>query len=404
MNDRSDLHRSLSAWLAAQAPNREPDGLLERVTAELDATRRLPGWVVPERWLPMQTTARFGTAARTVIILALLTLLLASLAAIGVGSQPGPVPAPPFGLARNGLIAFDAGGDIWVADPDGSDPRLFVSGPGLDIDPTFSPDGTKLAFWSLEAPEDSLITIDDTPDVTTVSRLLGSGRASLLVSDVDDRSAAEPRVIVEDLRLDSLGMPPSWSPASDALAYGHVEEANKVIDIVDLASGKPRRVTSGDSPSWSPDGVRLAYRSATFPNGVMVVGVDGSGTHQVTTVPGSGYAFAGPQWSPDGQTIAFYAGSDGDHDIWAVSADGSNEEPVSGDVADEYWPAWSPDGTRLAFLESGDHVVVADQADRWAATQLESDRLGVTYPLTWSPDGTRLIGFPLARPLRPPSP
>ena len=143
---------SLTAWLDEQAPMREPDGLLERVTGRIDSARAgSPAGPSSKGGSPCRPQARFGAIPRTAIILALLTLLLASLAAIGVGSQPGPDPAPPFGLARNGLIAFDSGGDIWVAEPDGSDPRLFVSGPGFDIDPTFSPDGTKLAFWSLEA-------------------------------------------------------------------------------------------------------------------------------------------------------------------------------------------------------------------------------------------------------------
>jgi hypothetical protein len=208
MKDRPAFERTLTAWLEQQAPPYEPAGLRERVAADVATTRRLPSWVVLERWRPMQTTARLGPGTRAAIILALLTLLLATFAAIGIGAPSDSEPAPPFGLARNGLIAFDSGGDIWVADADGSDPRLFVSGPGFDIAPAFSPDGTKLAFWSLEVPEDSLITIGDRPDITTVSRLLGSGTASLMVSDVAGAESSEPRALAGGLHLDAMGLPP----------------------------------------------------------------------------------------------------------------------------------------------------------------------------------------------------
>ena len=52
------------------------------------STRRLPGPVLIERWLPMQTQARFGAIPRTAIILVTLGLLAALLTAIAVASQP----------------------------------------------------------------------------------------------------------------------------------------------------------------------------------------------------------------------------------------------------------------------------------------------------------------------------
>ena len=88
MNDNARFDRTLTAWLDEQAPPREPDRLLEAVTAEVAHTRRLPGWVIPERWIPMQTRALFGAIPRTVVILALLALLVASAAVIAAGQAP----------------------------------------------------------------------------------------------------------------------------------------------------------------------------------------------------------------------------------------------------------------------------------------------------------------------------
>lgn len=43
-------------------------------------------------------------------------------------------------------IAFVYGGDIWVADKSGQNPRRLTINPGVELNPVFSPDGQKIAF------------------------------------------------------------------------------------------------------------------------------------------------------------------------------------------------------------------------------------------------------------------
>lgn len=43
-------------------------------------------------------------------------------------------------------IAFVYGGDIWVADKSGQQPRRLTINPGVELNPVFSPDGQKIAF------------------------------------------------------------------------------------------------------------------------------------------------------------------------------------------------------------------------------------------------------------------
>mgnify|MGYP000880620644 CR=1 FL=1 len=43
-------------------------------------------------------------------------------------------------------IAFVYGGDIWIADKNGANPRRLTTNPGVEQNPMFSPDGKKLAF------------------------------------------------------------------------------------------------------------------------------------------------------------------------------------------------------------------------------------------------------------------
>jgi hypothetical protein len=81
---------------------------------------------------------------RTVgVAIALIALLVATL--VYVGSRQTRLP-PPFGVARNGSIAYAANGDIYTADPVNGSERVIVAGEALDRAPTFSRDGTKVAF------------------------------------------------------------------------------------------------------------------------------------------------------------------------------------------------------------------------------------------------------------------
>src|SRR5262245_15025262 len=58
-----------------------------------------------------------------------------------------------------GRIAFGYADDIWVADPDGKNPRRLTSHPGAEQNPYFSPDGRHIAFTA---------SYDGNPDVYVV--------------------------------------------------------------------------------------------------------------------------------------------------------------------------------------------------------------------------------------------
>ena len=46
--------------------------------------------------------------------------------------------------------------NIWIVGVEGGTPRRFTAGPRRDIEPQWSPDGTRLAFLSERAPKDKL--------------------------------------------------------------------------------------------------------------------------------------------------------------------------------------------------------------------------------------------------------
>lgn len=384
--------RHISAWLDERAQLHAPDGLLADTLERTARIRARPAWRIPERWIPMPTSIRLALIPRSAIVLVVLLVAALFGAAIAVASQPsGPPLPPPTGVARNGLLAWDAGGDIWVANPDGSDPHAITSGPGVDINPTFSPDGTLLAYWSL---------VDLSPEIpltqTRVSLLVSRSTQSLVVVRPD---GTDPMVLVEGVRPDRAGLPVSWAPDSRRLVYSILDGSGSPVQIVSVDGGPPVTIAQGEAPTWSPDGSLIAYRGLAIPSGVMVVRPDGTDAHQVTAARGSGYAFMLPQWSPDASRITFYAAADGAHDIWIADADGSNERALSTELADEFWPYWSPDGSRIAFMTAGTDpqqvmgnysVIDPDGGER---LELALGSMAGGAPTIWSPDGTMILGF-----------
>ena len=138
MTPRNDFDLSLTAWLDERAEPHAPPHLMEVVVARTTRTRPRPAWRIPERWIPVPLTLRLAVVPRVVLILLLLAAMLATaIAGAAIGGQLHWFNASPLlpstGPAGNGLIAFDAGDDIWVVNPDGSDPRQLTSGPGLRI-------------------------------------------------------------------------------------------------------------------------------------------------------------------------------------------------------------------------------------------------------------------------------
>ena len=124
----------------------------------------------------METRARLGAVPRAAIIVVTLALLTALAAgAIVAGSSSGPTLPAPFGAADNGLIAFVSEGDIYVIEPDGSDRRQITSGLEGVSGPTWSRDGTRLAYWTGPAGEPASLVVTDVDgsDPVAVATTLG---------------------------------------------------------------------------------------------------------------------------------------------------------------------------------------------------------------------------------------
>ena len=130
------FERQLPVALTDLADPRTPDYLTD-ILGRTAVTRQRPAWASVERWLPMElVTARAPTTRmpwRRIGVFALLIVLLAAMVAAYVGSRPR-LPAP-YGRAANGLIAYDAEGDIYSMDPGTGQTAALVTGSTFDARP-----------------------------------------------------------------------------------------------------------------------------------------------------------------------------------------------------------------------------------------------------------------------------
>jgi TolB protein len=240
-------------------------------------------------------------------------------------------PGPRSGggsISLSGRIAFDNFDDVWTIDADGTDLTRLTHSPGPDFDPSWSPDGTRIAFRSER-----------------------NGEPEIWVMNVDG---------TKQRRL-TAGLSPAWSPDGSLIAFAGASGASGILSVI-RPDGMGLRALphteGGEYPSWSPDGTRIAFNSNLTGDHVMYVAqADGSKVVDLSSA-GEGWQV---DWSPDGHSILFTSHRDHpDHftDVYVMRPDGSGVRRLTHQRA--YTPTWSPDGQHIVFSAPGLFVMNPD--------------------------------------------
>jgi len=330
------LERQLPSILGDLAMGPYPD-YVEDVLVQTGRKRQRPAWTFPERWIPMaEITTRSALAPRLpwrAIATALIILsLLVGAALVYIGSQQPKVP-PPFGVARNGLMLYGSGGDIYTLDPASGVSKLVVSGPETDRIPFFSRDGTRFVFFR---PHGTASTYD------------------LVVANAD---GTDQRVITTDpVTLDYSF---NWSADGRAMI---VDDGNGHVTRLDAVGTTPPQKTTYPGVRdlialRPPDESQLLYRAVTADGwSLWMMDVDGSHAHPVLPTGAASMReedYVGYSWSPDGSKIAFRMHPDTSEEsrIFIVNADGTGLHRLTHEtgIECECDMFWSPDGTQIGF-------------------------------------------------------
>jgi Tol biopolymer transport system component/DNA-binding winged helix-turn-helix (wHTH) protein len=202
--------------------------------------------------------------------------------------------------------------------------RQLTTWTGLDLYPSFSPDGNAIAYSS-----------DRTGSFEIYVRQLEPGGREIQIT-FDGQQNVEP----------------AWSPDGRLLAYHSSQRGG--IWLVAALGGTPRQIVDfGSYPAWSRDGSQIAFQSAGIGGGassissgaalkstIWVVRPGDQSVKQITTADNPTGGHGAPTWSADGRMIVFTRYDlNRSVEVWSVSLESLKPEFVAKSASDAEFSA-----------------------------------------------------------------
>ncbi|MCW4031819.1 MAG: hypothetical protein NWF08_00300 [Candidatus Bathyarchaeota archaeon] len=274
---------------------------------------------------------------------------------------------------------------IWVMNEDGSGKKQLTSESVISGWPSWSPDGSELAYWSWDPASNSC----------DIWKMMIDGSLKVrLTTDGNFKGA------------------PKWSPRDERIAYTSELTGDMEVYVMNEDGSKKHQITEGHSPEnfvetqiiWHPDGERLYWKVCIFPlppstvtiipNDVAFVEI-----HMINVDTGDDKILtpklheAIHSVSHDGKKIAFISLRSSNYGLWVMDDDGAGQTRLTWDGQGDRAPQISPDGKSIVYwsLAYGFQTdILCINIDGSDKTRLTKSGYHDVYP-SWSPYGNKIV-------------
>jgi TolB protein len=280
--------------------------------------------------------------------------------------------------------------EIYLIDPDGTNPRRLTDNDAGDFMAKLSPDGKRIVFDSNRARG-----ADEPLNTSDLFLMKADGKDQVVLTRGSSATwSPDGKYIAFHRSASGLGLPINPNPGaattdSDIFVMMVPDDDGPIDEPINITNSDGQ---IDDDPDWSPDGKKIVFtrhpdtdhptaRPFNYPS--MEIYVLNLETGVVEQLTHNDFEERAPAWSPDGTRITFLCriGSPdptgvATFEICVMDANGANLVRLTLNNALDAAPSWSPDGHRILF-----HRNVSGQGSQlWVMNVDGTDQTQLTFP------------------------